>query len=1075
MLTQKSIQGFQLSLEQKHLWTLQQRSEEATSESNRSDGIARQSNGFYSRCLVSLTGNLDVEKLYESLKTVAERHEILRTQFPRYRGMKFPLQAIASKLSPVWQTLSLQHLSPQQQTGKIEELWQGLKRVEAIEDGESSWQLWLLTLSPEQHLLLFGLPAICADTETLKQIVAEIQRVYGGEQVCDGEDIVQYVQYTQWQKELLAEADAEAGKAYWTELQKTANATIQLPMEASSQAELSFVTQFYTSSVEPHLQSKIAEFVGHNPNKTADLLLACWQVLLWSLVGQTDFILTYLSNGRTDEELIQTLGLMTKPLPFPVRFEADWRFGEILEQVRSLREEAEQWEDYFDSNTVLNRLEKATASIGYEFIQIPVTTTVAEVKFEIQRLEASIDYHKLRLTGILNEAGLQTKIDYDPALYSSTMIRRLAEELQTILASAVSDPNQSLDRLEILGVGERQLLVDFNQTQRDFPTGECLHQYFEAQVKRTPDRIALRFETEELTYKELNSLANQLAHHLQNLGVGIESLVGISFERSPSAIVALLGVLKAGAAYLPLDPELPPERLSVMLSQAPISALVTQQNLLEKLPQVDVPVICLDTDRDLDRQPTENPNNSVTPANLAYVIFTSGSTGKPKGVAVEHRQVLNYLHGIVEQLQLSDSATYATVATLAADLGNTAIFPALCRGGCLCILSQAQIEDPIALANYCRHYPIDYLKIVPSYLETLLAIATSAALLPRKCLILGGEAASWELVRQVQRIAPDCKIVNHYGPTETTIGVLTYQVNGSNEDASTVPLGRPLGNSKIYLLDSHLQPLPIGVPGEIYISGAGLARGYFNQSDLTRERFIFSSLYADERLYQTGDKGRYCDEAGTIEFLGRVDRQIKIRGYRVELGEIEAVLSQVSVVQEGIVQAIASEHGEIQLAAYIVPKSGEDIPLNGVRDFLRERLPQYMIPASFTVLNVLPRTASGKIDRLALPEPVTTSQQDFIAPRNPIERDIAHIWAEILKVEQVSANANFFELGGHSLLATQVMSRIRSTFDIELPLRVLFETSTLKQLAEAIAQAIASQTDESELANLLTELEQLPE
>ncbi|HHP7232012.1 MAG TPA: amino acid adenylation domain-containing protein, partial [Xenococcaceae cyanobacterium] len=894
MLTQ-SIQGFPLSLAQKHLWTLQQRSEEVASESNRSNGVARQSNGFYSCCLVSLTGNLDVEKLNESLKTVAERHEILRTQFPRYRGMKFPLQAIASKLAPVWQTLALQHLSPQQQTAKIEELWRGWERLNGIKDRESPWQLWLLTLSPEQHLLLFSLPAICADTETLKQIVAEIRQIYSGEQVCELEDIVQYVQYSQWQEELLAESDAEVAKAYWIELQKTAEATIQLPMETSARTELSFVTQSYTSSVEPNLQSKIAEFVEDSHHTTADLLLACWQVLLWRLGGQTDFILTYLSNGRTDEELDQTLGTISKSLPFPVRFEANWRFREILEQVRSFREEGEQWQDYYDGNTVLERLETATASIGYEFIQIPVATTVAEVKFEIQRLEALIDYHKLRLTGILNEAGLQTKIDYDPAFYSSTMIRRLAEELQTILASAVSDPNQSLDRLEILGVGERQLLVDFNQTQRDFPTGECLHQYFEAQAERTPDRVALRFETEELTYNQLNSLANQLAHHLQNLGVGRESLVGISFERSPSAIVALLGVLKAGAAYLPLDPELPTERLSVMLSQAPISALVTQQNLLEKLPQVDVPVICLDTDRDLDRQPTENPHNSVTPANLAYVIFTSGSTGKPKGVAVEHRQVLNYLHGIVEQLQLSDSATYATVATLAADLGNTAIFPALCRGGCLCILSQAQIEDPIALADYCRHYPIDYLKIVPSYLETLLAIAPFAALLPRKCLILGGEAASWELIHQVQKIAPDCQIVNHYGPTETTIGVLTYRVNGSKENTPTVPLGRPLGNSKIYLLDSYLQPVPLGVPGEIYIGGAGLARGYFNQSELTAARFVSAPLSADELLYKTGDKGRYCDEEGTIEFLGRVDRQIKIRGYRVELGEIEAVLSQVLV------------------------------------------------------------------------------------------------------------------------------------------------------------------------------------
>jgi amino acid adenylation domain-containing protein len=491
-------------------------------------------------------------------------------------------------------------------------------------------------------------------------------------------------------------------------------------------------------------------------------------------------------------------------------------------------------------------------------------------------------------------------------------------------------------------------LVEWNETGKDYPQDACLHQLFEAQVKLRPDAIAVRFEDEQLTYADLNGRANRLAHDLRAIGVAPEVRVALCADRSLEMIVGLLGILKAGGAYVPLDPAYPQERLSFMLEDAGPAAMLTQEHFVGTLPVRDIPVICLDREEGaVSNRSDVNPVSGVTADNLAYLIYTSGTSGRPKGVAVEHKQVLNYLYGIVDRLGISSGANLATLSTIAADLGNTAIFPALCSGSCLHVISQERAADPDALGDYFTRYGIDFLKVVPSHLAALLTSPKPERIMPRQTLVLGGEASRTDWVKELRALAPACRIFNHYGPTETTVGVLTYEAtsNGLGCVSPTVPLGRPLPNTQVYILDEHLQPAPIGTPGELCLGGAGLARGYFNRPSLTAERFIpdpFSGR-PGSRLFRTGDVARYLED-GNIEFLGRGDRQVKVRGFRVELGEIEAALRDHPDVREAVVLNDPTHEGlpgDTTLTAYVVP-TRERAPTIASR-------PRYKLPNNLAV------------------------------------------------------------------------------------------------------------------------------
>jgi amino acid adenylation domain-containing protein len=1034
----KTISGFRLSPQQKRLWLLQQ------------DGFST-----LASCAILLEGNLQAEILKAALQKVVERHEILRTNFRRLPGMKTPVMVVEDRSDTLWRDINLTDCKPEEQAVKVEEIlqWERTQRF-ALE----KWTLLrstLITLSPEKQILAINLPALCADSWTLNNLVREIGNSYAaclqGEELEDG--VVQYVQFSEWQNQLLEDEDAETGKNYWQQQDFSNIDALKLPLENTSFDKTKFQPGCFTCDISSGMIERIEALVKEYNISADAFFLACWQILLWRLTGETDIIVGMGCDRREYEELHDTLGLLATWLPIHCRLSPELRFWEVLELVNKAKENAEEWQDYFIGEQL------AFFPFGFEFEQWQKECFAGGVSFSIYQKFTCIEPFKVKLICIRDRNSIKVSFYYDQNCYGAETIARLVGEFETLLAGAIENPENAIAQLEILSESERrQLLLEFNNTKTNYSNAKCIQQLFEEQVERTPEKIALVFEHQQLTYSELNARANKLAHYLKRLGVKPEVLVGLYLERSLESIIGLLGILKAGGAYLPLDPALPTEGLAIRLQDAQVSLVLTQKHLVDTLPKLDAQIICLDKDWDVIAQESDvNPSSEVTVENLIYVLFTSGSTGKPKGVTVEHRQLLNYLNAIARTLNLPADANYAIASTLAADLGNTVIFPSLCRGGCLHILSQECASDSAAFAEYCRQHPIDCLKIVPSHLSALLNSSPESSILPRQRLILGGETASWKLIEQIRHLSPNCTIFNHYGPTETTVGVTTFTVKDEvNPWAKTVPLGRPIANIQVYVLDAHLQPVPIGSSGELYIGGASLARGYFNQPELTAERFI-NHPFSDEpnaKLYKTGDLVRYLPD-GNLEFIGRIDNQVKIRGFRIELGEIEASIRQHPGVREVVVLAREDELENKRLVAYIVPddKPGEKTNLTNLRSFIREKLPEYMMPSAFVMLKFLPLTPNGKVDRLSLPEPDRAQQEleiIFVAPRTPVEEILAGIWAKLLGLEKVSIRDNFFDLGGHSLLATQVISRMRETFHVELPLRCLFEFPTVAELAQKI-------------------------
>lgn len=1058
--------GFRLSPQQKRVWSLQQ-----------------DSSAYCVQCALLLQGNLQPEILKDALQKVVNRQGILRTNFRHLPGMKTSVMVIADNSSLSWQTINLSDLELEEQEAKIESLFLEQRHQNCDLDRGSILRSSLLKLSATKYVLIVSIPSLCGDAWTLKNLVTEIRKAYSaclqGEEVSDG--VVQYVQFSEWQNQLLEDEDAEAGKEYW-EQQDFSNANrLKLPFESKSWQQSKFEPSCFSVTLGSDVLGKIEALAQRYDTSASVVLLTCWQILLWQVTGQSDIVVGTIYDRREGEyePLHNVLGLLATWLPIKIHVVPDLRFTEALELVKKATGDAEEWQDYFCCND-----DRITSPIGFEWVEWPEKwSSSAGVSFSLYEQYICIEPFKVKLTCIFNNNSLSLDVHYDTHLFSADAIQRLSRQLQTLLTNAIDNPDALISHLEILTPSDRQqLLFEFNQTQVDYPLDKCIHQLFEEQVETTPDHIAVVFEDQQLTYAELNARANQLAHSLRDLGVGAEKLVGIYLERSLEMIVALLGILKAGGAYLPLDPALPREGLALRLQDAQATMLLTKQHWVDDLPTNAARVICLDSDWEvITRQSNENPISEVRSENLVYTIYTSGSTGRPKGVAVEHQQLLNYLKAIADKLDLPTDASFATVSTFAADLGNTAIFPALCRGGCLHVVSEERASDPAALAAYFDRHPIDCLKIVPSHLAALLGSSHSERVLPRQCLVLGGEAASWHLIKQIQQYAPTCRIFNHYGPTETTVGVLTYPLKRGQAGhySETVPLGRPLVNTQVYVLNQQLQPVPIGVPGELHIGGAGLARGYLNCPELTAAKFI-SNPWSEKpraKLYKTGDRVRYLPD-GNLEFLGRIDNQVKIRGFRIELGEIESVLKQHPEVREVVVIDQEDELSVKYLVAYVVPRQGNIFSASELRRFLKEKLPEYMMPSAFVPLKNLPLTPNGKVDRRALPSPEMARpdlEDTFVAPRTPVEESLARIWAEVLRLEKVGVHDNFFDLGGHSLLVTQVVCRLRDTFEVELPLSKFFEAPSVADLAVIITQRLAEETDSEMLAKTFAELEQLSE
>jgi amino acid adenylation domain-containing protein/non-ribosomal peptide synthase protein (TIGR01720 family) len=1051
---QEIIEGYRLSPQQKHLW---QRQTSANVP-------------YRSWCAVQIDGELDTALLARAVKHVASQHEILRTTFQLLPGMTIPVQVIAAEASVALETHDLSTKTFGGELARLDQFFSEAAQREIDCTRLPLLRVDLVKDSSRSHDLFLTIPALCADGPSLGILVRRIATAYdalkrGAE--LPATDTMQYADFAEWQNELLESEDGTAGRQYWKQFDLS-QAHSRMCFEKLGAGE-GFQPAAAPVALSGETVKRLKEVTLRCEVSVSTFLLACWQIVLSRSTDWDAPVIGAAFAGRKFSELEQAIGLLSSYLPIQSELKNDQRFRDLLLPMNDRQREAQQWQEYFS----WERIDETAARsfpFCFEFRTLPADFAAAGLTFSFERQESCAGPFKLKFVAEEAGDGIAAELQYDANRFSSEDVIRLTRRLETLVADASERPEAPIADLELLGQAERHLLLtEFNDTAREPEPEQCIHEIFEAQVEQNPAGIALVFEDEQLTYADLNARANQLAHHLQKVGVGPDARVGLLLDRSIDLIVGLLGVLKAGGAYVPLDPGLPQARLAVMLADAGSRVLVTRSELTAGLSEKVDHVVCVDTERRLlATERTDNPETTVSDQNLVYVIFTSGSTGRPKGVAVEHRQLANYLNAIWEKLELPIGSSFATVSTVAADLGNTALFPSLCKGGTLHLISEERATNPDALADYCRHHPIDCLKIVPSHLSALLSAANPADVLPRSRLVLGGESCSWSLIEKIKSLAPRCKILNHYGPTEATVGATTQRIDDteshhvSDQMPDAVPLGRPLANAQVYILDPRLRPTPIGAAGELHIGGCGIARGYINRGDATAEKFIPNpfSLKPGARLYKTGDLARYLSD-GRIEFLGRADDQVKVHGYRIELAEIEITLRAHAAIAESVVVAREDQPGDRRLVAYVVPRDHAAPAPTDLRAFLKDRLPEYMTPSAFVFLDRLPLTANGKIDRRALPAPdyARHEERSFVAPRNQVEETLVKIWSGVLGIDQAGIYDNFFELGGDSILSIQIIARANQA-GLKLSPRQLFQHQTIAELATVAGTFVAAEAEQ---------------
>ena len=1050
-MEKRVIEGYRLSPQQKHLWSLQQ---------------TDQSLPYRTQCAVLAEGNLSTEILKAALQDVINRHEILRTTFESLPGMIFPLQVIADSSMLSIDVDDLSGLDSKKQQARIEALLHQASQLPFDFQKAPFLHLSLVVLSPHKHMLLVTLPALHADPAALENLVREISRSYTA--CLQNKELpkepMQYTDLSEILNELIESEDTETGREYWRKQDLSALLTLKLPFESQSSEKAGFEPQFLTSTVNPSVVAKIEALVGRYNTSASVFLLACWQVLLWRLTGQSDIIVSAAYDGRTYEELKEALGLFAKYLPLHCHLEENLQFSQLLEHADKSIRDVYEWQEYFTweqtGASAGDGTELSYFPFGFDFEESPGTYSAADVSFSIYEQHACIDKFKVKLSCVRRGDSLIARFHYNSSLFAADDIKRLAGQFHKLLESVIDNAGARIGELKILSDIERQqLLVEFNDTKRDYPKDKCIHQLFEEQAERTPDNIAAVFRDQQLSYTELNARANQLARHLQTLGVRPEVRVGICIERSMEMVVGLLGILKAGGAYVPLDPTYPKERLAFMLEDVQSPVLLTQERLVAALPTDAAGLVCLDSDwKVIAQKSAANPISEAQAENLAYVIYTSGSTGKPKGVMISHQGLVNYLSWCTKAYAVAEGRGALVHSPIGFDLTITSLFSPLLVGRSVVLIPEDEGVEALSAA-LCNGDSFSLIKITPSHLELLnQSLSAEEAAGRTRALIIGGEALRGESLSFWRTHAPGTRLINEYGPTETVVGCCVYEVPAKASISDAVPIGRPIANTQLYVLDIHLQPVPIGVAGELYIGGDGLARGYLNRPELTAERFIPNpfSTEAGARLYKSGDLARYRAD-GNIEYIGRIDDQVKMRGFRIELGEIEAVLNQHAAVRDAVVLVREDEPGDKRLVAYVVAARNEAAPTDSeLRSFLKEKLPEYMVPSAYVVVDEIPLTPNGKVDRRALPAPSEARPElegVYVAPRTELEEAVAGIWAEVLKVEQVGIHDNFFELGGHSLLVTQVVSRVRKSLQVELPLRSLFESPTVAELTETIKKA----------------------
>ncbi len=1056
-------QGFQLSPQQKHLWQLQP---------------DRNSQVFHTTGAIQITGYLNLGALELALGTIVAQHEILRTLFGFPAAMSIPVQVIQLTADLSLPLHDLTEIPEEDQSAQASIIFDEMIQGTAV-DTSPAFHAALFRFNKTNYQLHLWLPALNGDATSFLRLVEQLSAAYEAA-LAEGEleiETLQYADFAEWQNGLFEDEEAQAEGDEWYRRLLSAPLDIHLPLEQTPESEDIFEPNARIVTLDKELTAQITAVAEANDVSVSTVLLAAWRILLWHL-GQTEMVLGLGCDGRTYEELEDAIGLFATTLPVASELDGSETLPNLLTSLEDTVIESYNSQEYF-SWAQLPQIGETDPTrhyfpIAFNYHDLANDSFQAgNVTFTIQSLFARTDRFHLLLTCYHQNHSLHLVLDFDQRRFGSLNIYqeetedwRLMNRLLALLSDLVSQPKAAVQDFSILPMVERhQLLKELNHSQTSPPATTPIHQLIAEQAAKRPNETAVQMGSQILTYSQLDQQSTQLAAFLQTKGVEPNKPVGILLNTSPEAVVAIIAVHKAGGAYIPIDPQYPAERIAYVIEDTQAPVLITEQNLNSPtLHQTGAEVVLLDEFEYSDISVIENSPGNLN--DLAYFIYTSGSTGTPKGVAVTHG---NLAHSTTTRFTYYEKQPerFLLLSSFAFDSSIVGLFWTLSQGGTLVLASANDIRDPQALAAVFDNQSITHTLALPSLYQLLLTEADPKQLTSLQTVIVAGESCPPSLVEQHQKLIPQTALYNEYGPTEGTVWCTVFDCTTA-EIGSTVPIGRPIPNSEIYILGPDMESRPIGVPGELYIGGPGVAQGYYNRPKLTAERFLAHPFKSEGKIYRTGDLARFLPD-GTIEFLGRADQQIKIRGYRVELGEVENVLASQTAVQEAVVVSRSDNQNQPQLVAYVTAKQAQAVEPQTLRDHLLQKLPPYMVPATFVILDKLPRTPNGKVNRRALPDPAGNANRAasaYVAPRSALESVLAGVWSDLLDYERIGINDNFFNLGGHSILVTQLVSRLRTILPVDLPLRIIFDKPTVAELADHIK----SQSDDAAQIEITAEL-----
>jgi amino acid adenylation domain-containing protein len=1013
---------------------------------------------------LELSGRLSLVALEQALRQVVSRHEALRTSFRSEGGS--PAQLIARRAELDVSLVDLTSLGEGEQEREL----MRLAREEARRPFELGrcplMRASVVRLTRERHVLLVSMHHIISDGWSIGLLIKEVSSLYNsglaGRPAGLAELSVQYADYSVWHRGWLERGAMREQLAYWRG-QLGGAARLELPTDRPRGASHTGRGAKQEVTISAELTRELKRLSRETDATLYMVLLAAFKVLLMRYSGQRDVVVGTPIANRGREEAERLIGLFVNTVAIRTSLEGGPSFREVVGRVResALGAYANQEVPFEKVVEELQPDRSLTRQPVFDVMFVLQNTPGEEAELEgleVRQVRVDSLVSKFELTLQLEESGggLVGWVEYDSELYEGWRVERMVRHLEVVLREAVGRPEEAVTVMRLMGEEEEREVVGLLRGEERELGWESIQEEFERVAESRPEAVALESEAGVMTYGELNRRANRLSRRLMGMGVSREGAVGVYLERGGEMVVGLLGVLKAGAAYVALDAAYPKDRIAFMIQDARPNILLTQQRLLANLPDHNMKILCLDRDwDDIAQESDEAVASNVTGENLACIIYTSGSTGKPKGVLITHKSIRNYLSCIQEAFPLTEKDTVPQKYSLSFDVAALEIFYPLISGARLFLARPQGQQDVDYMLDLIVGQKVAAMDLVPSMLQALIADERFASCDSLRHVFCGGESMTVELQERFFKRS-NAQLHNFYGPTETTIGS-TYWTCKRGDNRQTIPIGRPIANTHVYLLDRHGQLVPPGVTGEICIGGVGVTRGYLNHPGLTAEKFV-PDPFSDkpgERVYKTGDLARYLPD-GNIEFVGRADHQVKVRGFRVEMGEIEAALNSHHQIRESAVIAHQDDQAGLRLVAYVVPAEGGSCEINDVRDYLKKRLPHYMIPAAVVELGEMPLTPNGKLDRSRLPDPSLASpqhRQQFTPPRNPTEDLLSSMWMSLLSLPTLSVHDSFFDLGGHSLLATQLISRVRDAFGIEVPLRSLFEHPSVASFARALESA----------------------